>query len=84
MSKNIKVVQIGFEMTRRCNMKCKFCCRGDAQNLDITDEIIDKALDELKNFDIGILRLHGGEPLLAPDMIQYLVDGIIKRNIKLN
>ena len=82
LSKNIKVAQVGFEMTRRCNMKCKFCSRGDAQNLDITEEIIDKALDELKNFDIGILRLHGGEPLLAPDMIQYLVAGIIKRNIK--
>lgn len=59
LNKNIKVAQVGFEMTRRCNMKCKFCSRGDAQNLDITEEIIDKALDELKNFDIGILRLHG-------------------------
>ena len=79
--KKTKIVQVGFEMTRRCNMRCRFCSRGEAQDIDITKEIIDKALDELKNFDIGYLRLHGGEPLLNPDMIEYIVDRIIQRNI---
>lgn len=84
LSKRPKIIQVGFEMTRRCNMNCKFCSRGDAQNLDISKEVIDKALDELKMFDIHILRLHGGEPLLVPNMIEYLIDGIIERGININ
>lgn len=84
MDKRIKIVQVGFEMTRRCNMNCNFCSRGDTQNIDISKEIIDKSLDELKNFDIGILRFHGGEPLLTPDMIEYIVNGIIEREINVN
>lgn len=31
-----------FELTRRCNMNCDFCCRGDAQKVDITKKIIKK------------------------------------------
>lgn len=45
--KKTKIVQVGFELTRRCNMRCRFCSRGEAQDIDITKEIIDKALDEL-------------------------------------
>lgn len=42
-----------FELTRRCNMNCDFCCRGDAQNKDITKEIIDKTLEEVKDCEVG-------------------------------
>ncbi len=37
---------LAIEMTRRCNLNCKFCAKGKAQNVDITHEIIDKTLDE--------------------------------------
>lgn len=40
---------LSIEMTRRCNMNCDFCARGQAQNVDITHEIIDKTLDEMKD-----------------------------------
>ena len=33
---------MNIELTRRCNMACKHCLRGDAQNLTISKEIIDK------------------------------------------
>ena len=38
---------VNFELTRRCNMNCEFCAKGESQNIDITTDIIDKALDEL-------------------------------------
>lgn len=72
---------LSFEMTRKCNMDCIFCARGKAQNIDITKEIIDKTLDEIQDVFIYVIRLNGGEPLLNPDMIEYLVDEIINRHI---
>ena len=38
---------VSFELTRRCNMKCEFCAKGEAQNKDTTETIINKTLDEL-------------------------------------
>lgn len=77
------VKTLSLEMTRRCNMKCRFCARGDAQKLDMSREIIDKVLDEIKGFDLYNLRLNGGEPLLAKDGIIYLVNEIIRRGVRL-
>lgn len=68
-----------FEMTRKCNLKCPHCMRGEPQNVTITKEIIDKALDNMGL--ILHLALTGGEPFLEPEMIVYLVDGVIRRGI---
>lgn len=75
---------LAIEMTRRCNLNCNFCGKGTAQNIDISKEIIDKTLDEVQDAYIKSLRISGGEPLLAPEMICCLVDQIIKRHIYLN
>lgn len=72
---------LSFEITRKCNMTCKHCMRGEAQDHSISKQVIDKALDEVGL--IGHLLLTGGEPFLEPDMIEYLFDGIIHRKIKL-
>lgn len=67
------------EVTRKCNLKCKHCMRGDAQDLNISKKIIDNLLDQV----VGIenLFLTGGEPLLADDEVEYIVDEIIRRNM---
>lgn len=70
-----------FEITRKCNMACKHCMRGEAQNHTITRQVIDKALDEVGA--IGHLLLTGGEPFLEPRIIDYLFDGIIQRKIRI-
>ena len=67
------------DITRRCNMQCTFCCKGDAQNQTITHEIIDKLFDELQDCAIGVLRLFGGEPMLEPDMVTYIIEQARKR-----
>ena len=72
------------EITRRCNKHCLFCAKGDAQNLDITKEIIDKTLSEVKGCFIDTLRISGGEPLLKPDIICYLLNQIIEKHIFVN
>ena len=72
--------RIMFEITRRCNLRCAHCFRGDPQNVDISEEIIDKTLDQISScFGFAIT---GGEPFLVPDKLEYLVDGIIKRKMR--
>ena len=75
---------ISFELTRRCNLKCSWCSKGDAQDLNMSKEIIDKALDEVSGFYLYTIRITGGEPSLVPELIEYLIDGIIERHIIVN
>ena len=69
-------------LTRNCNIKCAHCLRGESDTQSITPEIIDKMLDMVNS--IEQLTLSGGEPFMNPDTIDYIVDGIIKRNITLS
>lgn len=72
--------RIMFEITRRCNLCCAHCFRGEPQNIDISEEIIDRSLDQISScfsFDVT-----GGEPFLVPEKLEYLVDGIIKKKMR--
>ena len=72
---------ISIELTRRCNMRCRHCLRGDAQNVDIDYKYIDALLDQTQL--IGRLFLSGGEPTLMLDAIEYIADELCKRGIPL-
>lgn len=67
------------EITRKCNLKCKHCLRGEAENTTITKEMIDNFFDNIDG--ILILNFTGGEPLLALDEIEYAIDKIIRDKI---
>lgn len=73
---------VAIEVTRRCNMKCAHCLRGDAQNMDITHEIIDKFLDGFgPGACIGSLLFTGGEITLNLDAIRYMLQAVKERKI---
>lgn len=43
--KNIKMLELVFEITRKCNLKWEgFCMRGESQKLALTDKIIEETL----------------------------------------
>ena len=53
------------EITRRCNMACAHCLRGDAQNIDIDPSYMLKLLRD-NNIDyISMVTFTGGEPTLT-------------------
>lgn len=67
------------EVTRRCNMKCAHCLRGDAQNADIWDQIIDALLRQTSY--INAITFSGGEPTLRLNAIRHTLERCQQWNI---
>lgn len=68
------------EITRKCTLECVHCMRGNRQNIDMSDEILDNALKDVTY--IQELDLGGGEPLLAPRVIENIINKIRTYDIK--
>lgn len=78
----LHVSELVLEVTRRCNMTCEHCCRGEPQNLDLSKKVINAVLDNVTS--LSQITLTGGEPSLVPGVIQYCVDQIRERKIYLD
>ena len=64
--------QVCIEVTRRCNMNCAHCLRGEAQKIDINTNYIDELLKDV-DF-IGNITFTGGEPALNVGAIEYTLE----------
>lgn len=60
------------ETTRRCNMACSHCLRGDAQELDMTEEMLPLILRDVASIDN--LTFSGGEPSLNVPFIRQTLN----------
>lgn len=70
------------EVTRRCNMCCAHCLRGDAQNVDIKPEYIDKFFKRFRpGASISSITFTGGEITLNLAAIWYTLEVVKRRNI---
>lgn len=59
------------EVTRKCNMVCRHCMRGDAEELSLDDAVINRIFQDTRH--IGHLCLTGGEPSLVPHIIKKIL-----------
>ena len=59
------------EATRKCNMACPHCMRGDAEELSMDYAVIDRIFEDVRQIDHLVLT--GGEPSLAPYVIQQIL-----------
>lgn len=57
------------ELTRRCNMHCADCLRGESEALDMPKQLIDNVFSDCA--EISTLTFTGGEPSLVPELIRY-------------
>lgn len=73
--------ELYIEVTRRCNLKCAHCMRGQAQDIDLSKEDVDLFFEKLNGGTIERLIFGGGEPTLNPEIIAYIIDKIIRENI---
>lgn len=62
---------VSIEITRKCNLSCAHCMRGDAQNVSLDITMLDQFFDEVKVSNM--LCISGGEPFLCYDEIKQLV-----------
>lgn len=67
------------ELSRKCNYKCRHCLRGNSQNKVMSNEMIYKTLQGIDY--INSLTIGGGEPSLACDQIEYLLDCVQMLNV---
>lgn len=72
------------EVTRRCNMSCAHCMRGDPQDIDIKDDYLTKFFNGIKNYHIKHLTITGGEPSLVPEKIKKIFYLIKENKIKID
>ena len=49
------------EITRRCNMACAHCLRGDAENVDMNRTLIEQVFSQTEQ--VGALVFSGGEQI---------------------
>lgn len=77
--KKIYVGNLSLIVTEKCNLNCAHCLRGEARNNEITNEVIDTTLSQIKF--INTLTISGGEVTLALDKIIEIINVIIKNEI---
>lgn len=81
MDEPLYIDRLIVEVTRRCNMRCRHCLRGDSQRVDISDEVIDAIFRDIDS--IYSITFTGGEPSLAVDKIERIFEEIHSRGIEL-
>lgn len=76
---HILTPMIGIEVSRKCNLDCTHCMRGESENLSIDREVLNKFFDEVKS--ANKLVISGGEPFMCYDEIKDLVEIIELKNV---
>jgi len=83
---DLKVKNITFVVTERCQLSCNYCFQPNKSNATMTKEIAKVAIDFLFNKEkvndyfndekspAVILEFIGGEPLLEIDLMDYIVE----------
>lgn len=77
--RQIKIDTLALEITRRCNMACRHCLRGPAEDLDMPETLLPKIFKDIT--DINDLVLTGGEPSLNVPMIRKILNYIKDHDI---
>lgn len=79
MDRKITINNLILEVTRRCNLKCKHCLRGPAENLSLGHGTVVEALHQLDA--IGSITFTGGEPSLVPEVLKMIRGAVSLRQI---
>lgn len=70
------------EIGRMCNLRCKHCCKGESENIAMSDEVMDALLSNV--YYIDEMTISGGEPMLYVERLRTLLDKCKEKKIKVN
>ncbi|WP_373135430.1 radical SAM protein [Phocaeicola plebeius] len=76
---SIYIRNFSIEVTRRCNMACSHCMRGNAMALDISHSYIRNILNRVRG--VHNINITGGEPSLNVKAMRYLLSCLKRRGI---
>lgn len=74
----------GILLTENCNAKCKMCCdsRGRVVGKTLSKKELDVILSNIKECKtINVVGVTGGEPMLYPDLIDYIFNYNFDREV---
>lgn len=64
--------QVCIELTNRCNLDCFFCFSDKADTGFIESKKVFSVIEQAKEMDAERIRFTGGEPLLDPNLLEYM------------
>lgn len=76
----LSIGDAAIEVTRRCNMSCEHCLRGDAEHMDISDEYLDAYFSKIER--VNNLAITGGEPSIAVGRIRAIIKAIKRHRVE--
>lgn len=77
----MKYKSLILEVTRRCNLKCAHCMRGEPQNVDMSEEIINRIFEDIQGVDEILFT--GGEPMLVHKTLRNILKVIEQKKIEI-
>ena len=80
--KELYIKNLCIEITRRCNMRCAHCMRGDAESVDITLRHISDLLRYVRH--VHHFNITGGEPSLNVRAIRHILGRVRAYDITVN
>jgi len=75
----VNIDSLVIEVTRRCNLECAHCLRGDSESIDLNLNYVKTLFKHLKY--ISTITFTGGEPSLVPDKISGIIDIAKRMNV---
>lgn len=76
---SVYIRNFSIEVTRRCNMACSHCMRGNAMTLDISHAYIRNMLSRVRA--VHNINITGGEPSLNVKAMRYLLSNLKHRGV---
>ena len=80
--KELYIKNLCIEITRRCNMRCAHCMRGNAEAVDISLRHITNVLRHVRY--IHHFNITGGEPSLNVRAIRHILERVRAYEITVN
>ena len=80
--KNNGILNVDIELTRHCNINCKYCYSASGKALDdeLTLDEIKRVISDAKGMGARTVTLNGGEPAIHPNFIE-IVEFIISKDM---
>lgn len=73
--------ELHLEITRNCTLHCEHCLRGDKECVNMSLDTLNNVFKDIEKIDT--LLLTGGEPLIAINQLEKLVEIIKSKEIKI-